>query len=169
MKNYWRVGLFAILAVAMVACSDDDYESQYTEENEQKLLTELLDNLIEAGTDIDTTELGVYYFVDQLGEGAAVQPGDSIGINYNGYYVTGSLFDSSSLYGDGTYRYVYKSVNMITGFDDAVGTLQEGGIATFIIPSSLAYGAYGYSSIPPYSTLIFEIELVAIYPPEEEL
>ncbi|WP_372776198.1 FKBP-type peptidyl-prolyl cis-trans isomerase [Mangrovibacterium sp.] len=168
MKNYWKIGLFAFVAVVMVACNDDDYESQYTEENEQQLLTELLDNLIENGRDIDTTKLGVYYMVDQLGEGPLVQAGDSIGINYNGYFVTGSLFDSSSFYGDGTYRYVYKSVDMITGFDDAVGTLQEGGVGTFIIPSGLAYGVYGYSSIPPYSTLVFEIELVAIYPPEVE-
>ena len=52
---------------------------------------------------------------------------------------------------------------VIKGWDEGISYMHEGGEATLIIPSSLGYGSSGAGSIPPYSTLIFEVKLINIY------
>jgi len=71
----------------------------------------------------------------------------------------GTIFDSSD-----DYTYVHKSSSqrMIAGWEEGIELLNKGAKATFLFPSSLAYGQYGYYSIPGYSPLFFVIEVVDI-------
>ena len=50
---------------------------------------------------------------------------------------------------------------VIQGWDEGIALLKKGGKAQFIIPSSIGYGKRGGGPIPPYSTLVFEVELVS--------
>jgi len=54
------------------------------------------------------------------------------------------------------------SVNIIEGWNEGIKFMKEGGEATLIIPSVLGYGSSGSGSIPPYSTLIFDVELIDV-------
>ncbi len=154
------------LMFALASCfsnSDDTDTIDYTPEREAALIQEYLDTMVNRGFDIDTTNAGVYYIKIKEGEGDYVQAGDSIGIEYVGFFVTGVVFDASAYYGDGIYRYVHLGTRMIPGFEDAVSHLKKGGEASFLLPSSMAYGSYGTRTIPPYTPLVFEISLVDIY------
>ncbi|MDB4584921.1 FKBP-type peptidyl-prolyl cis-trans isomerase, partial [Draconibacterium sp.] len=109
------------------------------------------------------------YFVEQVaGEGPTVHEGDTCFLRYAGYFLDGSIFDSSdNYYEDGIWEFVYKEVNLIPGFDEGIGMLNKGAEMDFIIPSELAYGATGVSGIPPYTPLLFATILDDLKPKTE--
>jgi FKBP-type peptidyl-prolyl cis-trans isomerase FkpA len=51
---------------------------------------------------------------------------------------------------------------VISGWDEGIGYMHEGGAAILIVPSALGYGSDGYSSIPGYTPLVFTVVLVDI-------
>ncbi|WP_321375944.1 FKBP-type peptidyl-prolyl cis-trans isomerase [uncultured Draconibacterium sp.] len=161
MKKFTLGLLFALsfILVLITSCIDVDTEDRtYTDEMLE--LDELLNSLVAQGYDIDTTALGVYYIVVEEGMGACPVDGDTISINYNGYFADGTLFDSSDDWAtDGIWEFVYGEQSLITGFTNALSVMNAGSQMQFIIPSDLAYGSYGYGSIGEYQTLVFAIEM----------
>lgn len=106
------------------------------------------------------TESGLYYIENVAGTGDFPQVGDSVSVHYTGYLIDGTAFDSSI---DGEpFKFVLGKGKVIQGWDEGIAYMQEGTEATLIIPSWLGYGASGFLSIPPYSTLIFDVTLVSI-------
>lgn len=161
MKKFTFGLIFSFLFVLglLTSCIDVDTEDRtYTDEMLE--LNELLSSLVANGYDIDTTALGVYYIVVEEGTGACPADGDTISINYNGYFADGTLFDSSDDWAtDGVWEFVYGEQSLISGFADALSVMKAGSQMQFIIPSDLAYGSYGYGSIGAYQTLVFAIEM----------
>ena len=95
------------------------------------------------------------------GEGTAVKSGDTVSINYVGTLTDGTKFDSS--YDRGTPFETKIGVGqVIKGWDEGVVGMQVGGKRKLTIPPSLGYGDQAAGSIPPNSTLIFEVELLGI-------
>ena len=76
-----------------------------------------------------------------------------INVNYEGKLINDSIFDESEQYQN------YLS-NMIEGWQEGIIKMHTGDIYQFYIPWELGYGEDGSGSIPPYSTLIFQVELV---------
>lgn len=150
------------LASSCIKGDEEDRELAAAEEI--KLREEYLDELIADGIQLDTTDLGVYYYFREEGEGDLARPGDTLTVTYSGYFINGRLFDSSQNYGDGKYRFILEDQPMIAGWDDGMKVMNEGALAEFIIPSSLAYGDDWYSGIPPYQTLVFVVELNNLRP-----
>lgn len=150
-----------VLATAISSCMFDSYEATTpTYQEEQATLKAYLDTLIANGRDIDTTALGVYYITLEEGEGPLAKTGDTLTIGYAGYFVNGTIFESSEWYSqDGKTNLILGEMDMIDGWDDAMKTLNKNAKIQFIIPSDLAYGGTGAGSIPPYTTLVFVIKL----------
>ena len=125
--------------------------------------TELLDSYIEkANVTVAPTNTGLYYIEQVEGIGENPRPGDTLVVNYTGKFINGQIFDTSLKTGKPIkFKYGYGSV--IKGWEEGLSYMKKGGKAQFIIPSHLAYGDKVYGPIPPYSTLIFDIELVDIY------
>ncbi len=95
------------------------------------------------------------------GNGAEVQSGDFITINYHGTLENGKVFDSS--YNRGTpFKTRIGVGQVIDGWDMGVVGMKVGGKRKLTIPPQLAYGDRPIGDIPPNSTLIFEVELVSI-------
>lgn len=166
--KFFKLFLVAIVAIVTYSCLDDPAEVEeidYTPEREAAILSDYLDTLINRGYDIDTSEVGFYYVILEEGEGELVQHNDSIGIEYQGYRPDANVyFDASAYhYEDGVYKFKFASGNHIPGFDQALLLMNKGTEGVFIIPSSLAYGSTGQGEIPPYTTLVFQINLVDIY------
>ncbi|MGI6291344.1 MAG: FKBP-type peptidyl-prolyl cis-trans isomerase [Bacteroidales bacterium] len=109
------------------------------------------------------TESGLYYIETLKGTGSKIDIGKTITINYTGKLLNGTVFDSSLEEGREPLEFVLEEGRMIKGFTEGLLKMREKGKATLIIPSNLAYGIGNpQSPIPPYATLIFDIEVLNV-------
>lgn len=97
----------------------------------------------------------------KVGTGPAVKSGDSVKINYTGTLQDGTKFDSSYDRGQ-PFETQIGVGQVIKGWDQGVVGMKVGGKRKLIIPPSLGYGEQAVGSIPPNSTLLFDVELVQI-------
>jgi FKBP-type peptidyl-prolyl cis-trans isomerase len=100
---------------------------------------------------------GLYYIETYKGTGAKADAGDQVKVKYKGTFTDGTTFDS------GIYTFVLGSGRVIKGWDEGIAYMNEGGKAILLIPSDLAYGPYGSGSIPGYTPLVFEVELIDVF------
>lgn len=108
------------------------------------------------------TESGLYFLEKVKGSGMSVDVGDSVSVVYQGMFLDGTIFDSS-LEKNETFSFVAGIGEVIPGWDESVLKMNQGSSATVILPSNLAYGPNGIdNAIPPYSTLLFRIDLVRV-------
>ncbi len=107
---------------------------------------------------IKTTESGLQYRVIKEGEGDSPSPSDTVTVHYEGKLMDGTIFDSSIKRGQPAQFGVSQ---VIPGWVEGLQLMKPGAKYQFFIPQELAYGAQGSgNSIPPYSPLIFEVELL---------
>ena len=101
----------------------------------------------------------------KVGTGAIPRAGQVCVMHYTGWLYQngkkGAKFDSSLDRGT-PFEFPLGRGKVIRGWDEGVATMKVGGRRTLIIPPDLAYGHLGAGSIPPHSTLIFEVELLAV-------
>jgi FKBP-type peptidyl-prolyl cis-trans isomerase FklB len=109
---------------------------------------------------VNTTASGIQYEVLTPGTGAQPKASDQVTVHYRGTLLNGKEFDSSYKRGE-PISLVLNQV--IPGWTEGVQLMKEGAKYKFYIPYQLAYGPRGAGAdIPPYSTLIFEIELIKV-------
>ncbi len=110
-----------------------------------------------------TTNSGLQYQIISEGSGINASATDSVSIHYKGTLISGEVFDSSEGFGTATAKPVGFMLNkVIPGFTEGLQLIKEGGKIKLFIPSALAYGDMAQGSIPAFSTLVFEIELVKV-------
>lgn len=152
---------------------------EYTKGLEQKQLakeketieTYLSNNNINA----EVTEDGLYYVITHAGNGVKPQVGQIVKVDYTGYLMDGTVFDTSveaaakeaDVYSPGRpyqpYEFPLGQGNVIRGWDLGIELLSIGGKATLVVPSALAYGNRAMPPvIKPNSILVFSVELVDI-------
>jgi len=96
------------------------------------------------------------------GQGDEAKTGDRVTVHYVGTLVDGSKFDSSRDRGKGFSFHLGRG-EVIQGWDQGVRGMRIGELRKLTIPPELAYGARGFPPvIPPHSTLVFEVELLAV-------
>jgi FKBP-type peptidyl-prolyl cis-trans isomerase FkpA len=121
------------------------------------------------------TASGLHYLITKPSAKAKPAKGDTVLVNYTGRTLDGKVFDSSveaeakkaGLEQPGrTYEpisVVLGSGSVIPGWEESLLLVNEGAKAKVIIPSSLAYGEQGAGAdIKPFSTLVFDLELVKV-------
>lgn len=108
------------------------------------------------------TASGLVYVIEKQGEGAKCASGNKLSVHYTGTFLNGTKFDSSVDRG-APMDFVFKQQPMIKGFEEGLEMLGKGGKGKFIIPYYNAYGPDGRpGAIPPYSDLVFELEVVDV-------
>lgn len=105
------------------------------------------------------TESGLQYEVITMGKGPKPSATDRVKVHYHGTLIDGTVFDSSVNRGE---PIVFGLNQVIAGWTEGVQLMPVGSKFRFYIPQNLAYGDREAGSIPPYSTLIFEVELLGI-------
>ena len=101
---------------------------------------------------------GLYYIQTKKGSGEKPEKGMKVKVHYTGTFLDGTKFDSSVDRGE-PFEFPLGENRVIRGWDEGIANMRKGEKGILIIPSSLAYGK-GNRGIPPYSTLVFEVELV---------
>jgi FKBP-type peptidyl-prolyl cis-trans isomerase len=117
----------------------------------------LLDQIAAAG------KVSTLQVVDTApGTGVSAKTGDLLVVNYIGVLPDGTVFDSSQ--GRGPFTFTLGTGTVIKGWDQGLIGMQVGGTRLVAIPPELAYGERAIGQIPANSSLIFQVELVAINP-----
>jgi FKBP-type peptidyl-prolyl cis-trans isomerase FkpA len=112
-----------------------------------------------------------YSQVDLLnGTGTEAATGNTLKVNYTGWLYDPSKPDNKGLQFDSSiggdpFLFILGTQSVISGWDRGIVGMKVGGIRRLVIPPSLGYGDIRNHSIPPYSTLVFEIELLEVNPP----
>ena len=106
---------------------------------------------------------GLVYIIENNGVGDKILAGNNVSLHYRGTFrADGKQFDASYDRGQ-PMDFIYKTNQMIPGFEEGIGMLAKGGKATLIIPYYQAYGKQGRpGAIPPYSDLVFDIEVMDV-------
>ncbi len=102
-----------------------------------------------------------------VGKGAACKAGDKVSVHYVGTLTDGTKFDSSRDHGK-PFTFTLGKGMVIKGWDDGVAGMKVGGKRKLVIPPNLGYGSRGMGKIPAGSTLVFEVELMAINPTDAQ-
>ncbi len=113
--------------------------------------------------DLDAMErqaTGLYVQVLAEGEGPRAAPGDTMGINYTVWLSDGRKLDSSFDHTPpGPYPMILGETPLIDGWVEGVTGMRLGEKRRLVVPHDLAYGPAGRQGVPPYSALVFEVEL----------
>lgn len=150
MKKLLFIILFTAVVVFIGSC-EKNLEQIEVEQLQTYLANDTLDYTLDP--------VGFYYYVLQEGTGSAYPTsGSVVRTVYKGTYIDGTIFDQNSV--DNPFTFTVGRNEVVTGYDYGVRKITKGGKIKLVIPSSLAYGYYGSGSVPGYTTLVFEVELL---------
>ncbi|MDR2485945.1 MAG: FKBP-type peptidyl-prolyl cis-trans isomerase [Treponema sp.] len=145
-------------AVKLVQTAFLEAMTKRAEENKAKEQEFLAENAKKAG--VQATASGLQYEVIIEGSGEKPQASDTVLVHYRGTLTDGTVFDSSY---DREEPAQFPLYAVIAGWTEGIQLMNEGACYRLYVPSGLAYGEQGAGSvIPPYSTLIFDVELLSI-------
>jgi FKBP-type peptidyl-prolyl cis-trans isomerase FklB len=135
-------------------------ESEKAAKTMEQETTFLKENKLKQG--VITTESGLQYKIIREGIGLSPDDNDTIVVNYKGSLVDGKVFDSSY---ERNEPITITAGQVIQGWGEGLKLMKAGGKYELFIPQNLAYGEQGAGGvIPPFATLIFEMEIIEIKP-----
>ncbi|QCW99948.1 peptidylprolyl isomerase [Aggregatimonas sangjinii] len=141
-----------LLFLSLLSCNSKE-QTDFLAKNETEIIQYLSDNDLNA----QRTSSGLYYIIEDQGNGARPTASSNVTVAYKGYFLDGSVFDESSSAG------VSFNLNqVIPGWTEGIPLFQEGGNGMLLVPSHLGYGSSNNRGIPGGSVLLFDIELIAV-------
>lgn len=136
----------------------ENIKKNYPAETE-KAASELNAYLEKNGVVAQPTSMGLYYVKTQDGTGEKPSKGSTVKAHYTGYLLDGTVFDTSIERGE-PIEFVLGVGQVIPGWDEGIALMSKGEKAVLYIPYYLAYGDRDLGVIPPFSNLVFEVELI---------
>ncbi len=137
----------------------NEYLVKMTRERNQLLEKQLFEK-VKGQPGVGILPNGVCYLITKPGTGQRPLLADSVQIHIKGYLPTGTLFEDTYSRNKPLRT---KPASLIPGMKEALQIMPTGSVWRIFIPSSLAYGETGVQGIiPPYSAVVFDIELVDI-------
>ena len=115
--------------------------------------------LSENGINAEKTETGLVYVCTKPGKGSKPTVNQNVKVHYTGKLLDGTVFDSSVERGE-PFEFTLGAHQVIPGWDEGIALMSKGEKGVLYIPYNLAYGERQAGPIPPYSNLIFEVELL---------
>lgn len=126
----------------------------------KKAGADYITNFLDCNEEAIQTESGLVYYPITEGSGKQPTVQSTVEVHYHGTLTDGTVFDSSVQRGQ---TISFPLSNVIKGWQEGLAMMKEGGKATLVIPSNLAYGDNGSGdTILPGATLVFEVELFKV-------
>ena len=110
---------------------------------------------------VNHTQSGLYYEILVPAEGQSPVSGMTARIKFDATYLDGTPLGSSDDLG-GYYDVPFDQHTVLKGLEEGIGLMKVGEKARLVLPYTLAYGVYPYGTIPAYSNLIFDVELLEL-------
>ena len=146
---------------AYMKAMEEQYNA-YVEQGRAEEASLLQEYITKNKIKVAPTESGLYFIPKKAGKGAKAVVGQRVFVHYTGKLLDGTEFDSSVKRGE-PIDFILGQGQVIPGWDEGISMMREGDKAVLLIPSKLAYGENGSRPvIPPFATLIFDVELVKV-------
>ena len=153
-RIFYILNIILIISV-LSSCSLESYSTKKIEAN-----NEILSYVRNEGSVLPDS-LGLVYIPIKQGNGVFPKSNDVVAFHYTGYYLNGEIFDTS--YGKSRPLIVQLGDNqLIKGLEYSLLKMDKGSKSRVVIPFYLAYGNMENGPVPPYSNLVFELELIDI-------
>jgi FKBP-type peptidyl-prolyl cis-trans isomerase FklB len=132
----------------------DVYYGNLNKDNGKEFLAQnqTLDSIV-------VTESGLQYQIIKTGTGISPNVTDSVVIHYTGRFIDGRVFETTV---PSNQPFQGSLMGVILGWQEGVMLMKEGGQTRLFIPHELAYGPEGKGRVEPYSTLVFDMELIKV-------
>lgn len=140
------------LLLALTACKT------YSEEDKAGFDQRIEKFVAKSGIPYERSESGLYYFIEEEGEGEYIKFTDEVSFTYVGKLLSGEVFDSKHK----RTALTFEVSKLIEGWKEAFAYLKKGGKAKLIIPPTLGYGDHDLPDIPPHSILVYDVEIVDV-------
>ena len=172
MRVFYDVHLTHILTKEDIAKRESDYMAEMSKKQSEE--ADIIAKYVaEKNITVKPNESGLYVIVNKKGTGKKAVAGSKVSVFYAGRLLNGKLFDTNieSVAKEAgrqgghfqPFAFTLGQRMVIPGWDKGLVGLNKGSKATLIIPSNLAYGPSGAGNeIPPYSPLVFDVEVVAV-------
>lgn len=147
MKTKYFLLLFPLLCFSILSCGVDSEEIRV--ENDMEIMEYLATNNLNA----EKTSSGLYYIIEDEGNGESIESSFPLTVEYVGYLLNGDIFDSGII--------PLSTLNgVIPGWQEGIPLFSLGGAGKLIIPSHLGYGESGSGPIPSNTVLVFDIKII---------
>lgn len=151
--KYILTSLLAFTLFISCNSNDEPKKTDYTVENEKEIVDYIAKNNLTA----KRTDSGLYYVINEPGDGAQPTASSNVTVAYKGYYSNGNIFDQSKAEG------ISFGLNqVIKGWTEGIPYFKVGGSGILLVPSHLGYGPFDYNGIPGGSVLIFDVKLISV-------
>jgi FKBP-type peptidyl-prolyl cis-trans isomerase len=174
-RNTWIAVAVSIVVVGFLIFGDSAVSMFNSAQNTSTSLPQTLETTMDTNTNQDvqggemapqapaaTAPVSTLQIKDTVvGTGAEAKAGALITVHYVGTLTNGQKFDSSVDRGQ-PFQFKLGEGRVIQGWEQGFAGMKVGGKRTLIIPASMGYGANQAGSIPPNSTLVFEVELLKV-------
>lgn len=143
--------------------NSDEMQKKMEEKNKEFFMQDsiALASYLSNLKDVQTTESGLKYQVVKKGKGKVAKKGDKVTVKYRGSLLNGMVFDETKP-GTPEFTFTIGAQQVIAGWDEGFQLMGEGDQYKLIIPWQLGYGPRGMGPIPPFATLLFDVELVKV-------
>ncbi|MGB3145340.1 MAG: FKBP-type peptidyl-prolyl cis-trans isomerase [Maribacter sp.] len=155
-----KYSAYLLLFMLITSCNLDSQKNEfnvdpvdYTELNDKQITDYLTANNLEA----QKTESGLYYSIENPGDGEQPTATSNVTVAYKGYFLNGTIFDQSTENGITIWLN-----QVIIGWTEGIPYFKEGGNGTLFVPAHLGYGSFDTNGIPDGSVLIFDVKLLSV-------
>lgn len=115
-------------------------------------------NYVQMYNRVQKTHSGLHYVVSAYGNGKQASIGSKVTVRYKGYTYDGKVFERNQA----GFTFTLGRKEVIDGWEEGIALMKEGARYKLIIPQHLAYGASGSDVIAPFTSVIFDIELLKV-------
>lgn len=120
----------------------------------------LINYAVDNNLDVSRTASGLYYLLEEKGDGPLLTWGQPCQAHYNGYFLDGKIFDSSY---NRNKPIVFSIGQMNKGWNEGLQLMNVGTKGKLLLPSHLGYGEKGFPGyVPPNTPIIFDLEILPI-------